>query len=293
MINWYRLSAHERAVHPVTWQTFSFLTQFAFECSAIAALISLPGLWLLAPRQRQRALFGLGICGLGANLVMLLNHDLPVNPRYLLTGLLGLAGVSGWLLAELVKTQRWRCLPVLLGLLIVTKGSYNRMAKELYDNNWAANAAKTYISKIADLPWNAAFIVGARTPLVHFYSGIEARPQWTVIPPGAGWPDENLGERLDHLLLAGRVIYVDFDPELWQMGARTKSREAAGLAMIKREYELELVREELYRIIKRKPVEHLQANGKDACEKFAGNFLGRRACEAAVQSERPKTVRVS
>jgi hypothetical protein len=44
---------------------------------------------------------------------------------------------------------------------------------------------------------------------------------------------------------------VDFDPELWQQGAREKSREAEGLEMIKREYRLEHIRDSFYRILGR------------------------------------------
>ena len=44
-----------------------------------------------------------------ADLVLLANWDLPVNPRYPLTGLAGLAGVAGWGVAELAaRRPRWR-----------------------------------------------------------------------------------------------------------------------------------------------------------------------------------------
>ena len=74
-----------------------------------------------------------------------------------------------------------------------------------------------------------AFIVGSRTPLVNFLAGVKARPYWLTITPGAPWPDDRLGEAIQDFFYAGRNVYVDFDPELWQTGAREKSREAAGL----------------------------------------------------------------
>lgn len=259
VINWYTLSAHERSLHPVTLENFWFLGKFSFDTSAVATFVGALALTTFIRRPKSWALLGLGGCGLGANLLLLINHDLSVNPRYMLTGLLGLAAVSGGWLAQTIQTQRWRSVPLLLGLLVLTKGTYNGMAKELYDQNWSARAAQSYVAKIADLPWNSAFIVGARTPLVHFLSGVGARPTWRVIPPGAGWPDEKLDERINGFLLAGRRVYVDFDPELWQTGARTTSREQQGLEMIKRDYELELVREHLYRILKRNQAEGLMA----------------------------------
>ncbi|HKQ90031.1 MAG TPA: hypothetical protein VJZ77_05065, partial [Blastocatellia bacterium] len=92
---------------------------------------------------------------------------------------------------------------------------------------------------------------GARTPLIHFLAGVKARPHWLTIAPGSGWPDDKLGEAIQDFFYAGRKVYVDFDTELWQKGAREISREALGLEMIKREYRLEHVRDSFYRILGR------------------------------------------
>ncbi|MBO0722227.1 MAG: hypothetical protein J2P41_15485, partial [Blastocatellia bacterium] len=111
---------------------------------------------------------------------------------------------------------------------------------------------KNYISRIEALPWNSAFIVGARSPLITLYNWIGARPFWKTVAPGSGWPDDRLGKVIDDLLMAGRVVYVDFDPSIWQVGSRKVSREAPGLAMIKQDYELENVKDDFYRIVRRK-----------------------------------------
>ncbi|MGH9938832.1 MAG: hypothetical protein ACREAM_21535, partial [Blastocatellia bacterium] len=73
-----------------------------------------------------------------------------------------------------------------------------------------------------------------------------------TITPGAPWPDDKLDEAIQDFFYAGRKVYVDFDPELWQTGAREKSRESVGLEMIKREYKLEHIRDSFYRIIERR-----------------------------------------
>lgn len=273
--NWYRISALERRVHPVTVKNFSFLAQFAFHCSAAVAMLSpLALVWLMSKLKLDRGrsvrtsapmgadgtsaihsprlLLLFGLCGLLANLVLLANHDLPVNPRYLLTGLLGLAAACGWCLAELLKQRPWRGALVLLGLIALTQATYLHEARELYSAEWNARGALNYVRKIEGLPWNAGFIVGLRTPLIHFFQGTGARPYWKAITPGAPWPDEKLDQAIDDYFFAGREVYVDFDPELWQSGAREKSREAAGLEMIKHRYELEHLGEYFYRIIRRK-----------------------------------------
>jgi hypothetical protein len=134
----------------------------------------------------------------------------------------------------------------------LTKVSYGHAAKEFYNQQWSARAARDYVSKVADLPWNSAFIVGSRTPLIHFLAGVKARPFWVAVTPGAPWPDERLDEVIRDFLYAGREVYIDFDPELWQKGAREKSREAAGLEMIKREYALEQIRDSFYRVTERR-----------------------------------------
>jgi hypothetical protein len=252
VVNWYRLSAAERKVHPVTSDNLRFLADYAFNCSVSAAIIAPLALAWLSSKRHLRVLLLFGLLGLVADLALVANHDLAVNPRYLLTGLIGLAPACGWCLTELIKYYRAWAAPLLLGLIVLTKGSYNHMARELYGQQWSARAARDYIAKIADLPWNSAFIVGSRTPLVHFLAGVEARPYWIAVTPGAPWPDDKLDETIQDFFYAGRKVYVDFDPELWQPGARGTSREAAGLEMIKREYRLEQVRDSIYRIVERR-----------------------------------------
>jgi Dolichyl-phosphate-mannose-protein mannosyltransferase len=252
VFNWYALSAQERKLHPVTAENFRFLFDFAYNCSSAVVMIAPLAFVLLWPRKNLRALYLFGSLGLLADLVLLANHDLSVNPRYLLTGLIGLAAICGWCLAELIKCYRIQSLPLLLGLVVLSSGSYAQMFRDIDGSEWAARAAKNYISKIDNMPWNSAFIVGARSPLVSLYRWIGARPFWKTVSPGSGWPDDRLDEVIDGLLLAGRVVYVDFDPEIWQLGSRKQSREGPGLEMIKREYELIRMSEYFYRIAKRK-----------------------------------------
>ncbi|HKQ74968.1 MAG TPA: glycosyltransferase family 39 protein [Blastocatellia bacterium] len=251
VVNWYRLSAAERKVHPVTSANLWFLAQYSFNCSAVATIISPFALVWLWAKRRMRLPLALGLVGLAADLALLANHDLSINPRYLLTGLIGLAAVSGWLLAESIRCFRVWAAPLLIGLIVLTGVSYNNTAKELYNQQWSARAARDYVAKVAGLPWNSAFIVGSRTPLVHFLAGVKARPFWVAVTPGAPWPDERLDEVIQGFLYAGREVYVDFDPEVWQAGARERSREAAGLEMIKRDFSLEHIRDSFYRVLKR------------------------------------------
>ncbi len=252
VVNWYRLSAAERGKNPVTSSNLRFFADYAFNCSAVVSFLTPLALAWLWSKRRMSALLALGLVGLASNLALIANHDLSVNPRYLLTGLIGLAGACGWCLAELIRCYRVWATPLLLGMVVLTKASYNHMAKELYDQQWSAGAARDYVEKISDLSWNSAFIVGARTPLVNFLAGVEARPYWVSITPGAPWPDDKLDEKIQDFFYAGRMVYVDFDPELWQTGAREKSREAAGLEMIQREYRLEHIRDSFYRIVERR-----------------------------------------
>jgi hypothetical protein len=252
VVNWYHLSAAERKIHPVTSSNLRFFARYAFDCSATCALLAPLALTWLWSRRERRALFAFGALGLLANLALLANHDLSVNPRYLLTGLIGLAGACGWLMAELIRCYRVWAIPLLLGLVILTKSSYNHMAKELYSQEWEARAARDYVKNISSFSWNSAFIVGSRTPLIHFLAGVGARPYWVTITPGASWPDDRLDVAIQDLFYAGRSVYVDFDPQLWQSGAREENREAPGLEMIKREYKLERIHDSFYRIVEKR-----------------------------------------
>ncbi len=251
VVNWWRLSAAERKIHPVTSANLMFLAKYSFNCSVIATIITPFALVWLWSKHHLRLLFSFGLIGLAANLALLANHDLSVNPRYLLTGLLGLAAVCGWCLAELIRFYRVWAVCLLMGLIVLTKVSYDNTGKELYNQQWAARAARDYVAKVASLSWNSAFIVGSRTPLIHFLAGVKARPHWLAVTPGAPWPDERLDDVIQDFLHAGREVYVDFDPELWQAGAREKSREAPGLEMIRRDYRLERIRDDFYRVLER------------------------------------------
>ena len=250
VVNWWSLSARERRLHNISSANFWFLRTYAYQCSVAATLVAPFALAWLYRRRELRVLFVVGLAGLFANLVLLLNHDLSVNPRYLMTGLPGLALVSGWALGELA---RWRA-DVSGGCLILIAalqaGMFTQLGKERYDQEWNARAGKAYLSRIAHLPPDSVFIVGARTPLVNFYIGLGARPGWEAIEPGAGWPDAKLESVVRGYLESRRPVFVDFDRDIWNPGARESSREILGLEMIRRNFDLQPVDETLFRVIR-------------------------------------------
>lgn len=249
VVKWWTLSAKERRIHNVTSENFWFLRTFSYQCSCAATLTGPMALVWLWRKRALRPLWLLGIAGLAANLVLLLNHDLSVNPRYVLTGIFGLSAVSGWALAELFKVRADVAGGVLILLVFLSAGILINLGKENYDQEWNARAARRYLSRIDYLPPDSVFIVGARTPLINFYIGLGARPDWQTIQPGSGWPDEKLASVIDGYLAVGHPVFVDFDRDLWQTGRRPTRREEIGLEMLRREYQLELVHDNLYRII--------------------------------------------
>lgn len=255
--NWYKMSAHEREVYPVTSLNWEFLVSFGYECSAAAALLSLFALAFLLKRMWDKSEWRLsalpllvtGMFGWWAVLVLVENHDLPVNPRYLLTGLIGIAATCGWFVGELFRRRSlWTAVVLLLLLKGVSDDNLREMRKKAGWSRDAANLARAYLTRIDSLQKDAVFIVGARTPLVHFYRNIGARPDWQTIAPGSAWPDERLGEVINNYLASGRPVYIDFDKELWDPGARGQTREQPGLQMVQQTYHLEQVNDSLYRI---------------------------------------------
>lgn len=259
VMNWLRLSAVESERNPVTVRNLWFLVAYSFWCSAAATVIApfalIQGRQQFLANRRLWALILLGALGLLANLALAANHNLLVNPRYLMTGLIGIAAMSGWCLAQWIKRYSgWKAaIPAATAIGLIVANliiAYPQIRKE----ELAAHAAREYIAKLEGLPAKAIFIVGARTPLVNFYNSVGARPLWKTIPAGAGWPDDKLDEVIEGYLTGGIPVYVDFDQSLWNPGARS-SREAAGLEMIKRDYRLALARSPLlYRVSKKKPI---------------------------------------
>ncbi|MFN0121172.1 MAG: glycosyltransferase family 39 protein [Blastocatellia bacterium] len=252
---WYELSARERAHFPVTWRNGQVLVTYAALCS--------PVIFSLFPtvccdflqgmrRERQRLLMGLlATFGFLSAMTLLVNHDLSVNPRYLLTSLPGLAPICGLWMAE-QKTINRREIWALSVVLFLT--SLTHMWIWLEKEQWPqAYATRAYPERLGLLNDNAVFIVGRRTPLIDFYQKTGVRPRWQTIPFGAGWPDEQLEPAIDGYLQAGRTIYVDFAEPLWERALREHSREAKGLGQIRRQYQLLNVSDTMYQIICRNP----------------------------------------
>ena len=245
----------------MTIRNLWLLVAYAFLCSSVATLI-IPVAWrriysklfLEQPKlaEAQRVMILIGFFGLLSVLVLIGNHDLAVNPRYLLTGLIGLAPLCGWWLSEWMKQAvQWREWK-LAALVVLTLISLSGTGIYLQTVQWPqTEAARVYAATISALPDNAVFIVGRRTPLVNFYHQTGARPNWQAIPFGAGWPDDGLEAVIDSHLAEGQPVYVDFDEKLWNEGMRDHSREAAGLGMIRQHCQLELVKDSLYRLSKK------------------------------------------
>lgn len=249
---WYRLSSVEREFHPVTIKNIEFVGEYAYNCSVVVVFLTPLAITLLLPQRRYRALLWLGLLGLLADIVLLINHDLSVNPRYLLLGMVGLAPICGWTIVELYRCFRWRAVTLVASIWLLSFTNFVERSIDIYWQEHHSRAAAEYLIMIKNFPWNSGFIVGARSPLVNFYAGIEARPFWKTISPGAGWPDDKLEEKIDDMLIAGRPVFVDFDPEIWQHGARGHSREAAGLNHISELFELEPITKTMFRIKSRR-----------------------------------------
>ena len=251
VIKWWKLSASERRIHNVSSANFWFLRTYAYESSVAGTVIGPIATVFLAFRRELRPLFVISLAGLIAGLVLLINHDLSVNPRYLLTALPGLAFASGWAISEIAKWRADAAMGILLILAGLQVGLYTQLGKERYDQEWNARAGRAYLSRIGSLPANSVFIAGSRTPLVNFYAGLKARPEWESIQPGSAWPDDRLDEVIRTYLAEGRPVFVDFDKDLWNPGARESAREVIGLEMIRREYELAPVNGSIFRIVRR------------------------------------------
>jgi hypothetical protein len=255
VMTYLQMSALEGERNPVTTRNLWLWARYSLLCSAIATVIAPFALIQVRKRLREDRrllpLLLLGTFGLLADLALLANRDLPVNPRYFLTGLIGLAAISGWCLAQWIKRcSGWNtAIPAAIAICLMVRNL--SVAYPHLCNRESARAASEYLAKLEGLPAEAVFIVGARTPLVNFYNGVGARPLWKTIPAGAGWPDERLNEVIDGYLADGIPVYVDFEQSLWDPGPRS-SREAAGLERIMQDYQLSWVRSPLlYQISKK------------------------------------------
>ncbi len=205
------------AVRP--WAQADILATYLFSASPLVALLIVPSL-IFSSLRRQRV-FWLFVATIPYLITLLINHDLPVNPRFIMPAAWMLAPVAAGGLAALLavgrKADRRRAVIVAaMSILVVATLSFFIWQGVVVYHFRASRRKAAAFAVMMQMPSNAFVIPGPSTP-VAYYLGRMGVKDFDIIASGWGWPGQSqLQEGVVEALSEGREVYANLDPEDWR-----------------------------------------------------------------------------
>lgn len=239
--HWARSMADERLLFPVSpLANGGTLAWFLLLAAPGAAVLALPALaWAFV---RRRRLFWLATSTTPYTLSLLGNHDLNVNPRFVLPLLLfllpAIAAALEAFLARFAKGLLARAGGAALAAGAISavalfvaaplvEWSYFRHPRE---------QSRLYQS-LTLLPDDAVVIPGPGTPVAWYLNNFKAK-RFDIVSSGWAWPGENLRDLVARAAAAGRCVYANLQDGGWSRQGR-KSGEVELVDEIARSYRQE------------------------------------------------------
>jgi hypothetical protein len=225
---WRASMAMESALHPVTvWSVIPFLALFVFS----APLVTIPLPFAFLREWRREGLSPmtlLGVVGLFATSVLILNYSTAINWRYFITGLPAFAPLAAKLFLKKkgekaeVRGQRSEVScdarrPFRLAAAFVLGISLAGVVllKPMFDRAVIKRIrTRDYLTVLEKLPADAVVMAGAQTVAVTYWKGL-GKGSWDVIGTGGGWPGDQLVSVIDSYLGSGRRVMLDTDASVW------------------------------------------------------------------------------
>ena len=168
---------------------------------------------------RRRRLFCLSLSLVPYLAALLLNHDLSVNPRFILPLMYAAAPVVAAAVAALLSQPAWRrrfspgrtvaAAALVCGALFAVQW---HMA-HLFFLGYADGQYRLYRA-VEALPHDAVVVGGPATPMVGYLNRLGGR-HLRNIPSGWYWPRGRLAERLDRWMRRGRPVFANLHPGYW------------------------------------------------------------------------------
>ena len=201
------------------WKHVDILALYLLSASPLVALLIVPS--LIFSSLRSRRVFWLFVATVPYLVTLLINHDLPVNPRFIMPAAWMLAPVAAGGLAALLaigrKADRRRAAVVaaVLILVVATLSFFTWQGVVVY-HFLAARRKAAAFEVMMQMPSNAFVIPGPSTP-VAYYLGRMGVKDFDIIASGWGWPgSEELTREVVEALAEGREVYANLDPEDWR-----------------------------------------------------------------------------
>ena len=220
-------------------ENLRFLAAYSFAACPAALLMALPALAWAGMRRRRLLWLAASLAPYAASLA--LNHDLSVNPRFVipLVWLLSPMIVAG-LDAALVAARRPARLRLAgaavlgAGINLLALGWGWQMLNDYY-LDYTESQGRTY-QAMRRLPADAVVIPGPGTGVARYLDRI-GQTRFIVIGSGWDWPGDKLKPLIDRYLAEGKRVYANLDERDWLNTAR-KSPEWDQLRSLARNYAL-------------------------------------------------------
>ncbi|MFW5841294.1 MAG: phospholipid carrier-dependent glycosyltransferase, partial [Planctomycetota bacterium] len=203
------------------------VAQFALAAAPVAAVLALPaGIW--AARKRTPTAW-LAVGSLPYLLIVLVNHDLAVNPRFIMPWLWVLGPVVAHAVAA-VCVERGRnvarnlliTMAVILGLGLGTLAvGWSQLQR--YHFGYVRQMARAY-EALWNIRSDAVIIAGPATPIAYHFNRLEIK-DFRVIGSTWDWPRaaedqtpaEALAERIEEARNQRRPLWVNMDAKMWAL----------------------------------------------------------------------------
>lgn len=201
----------------------SLLARYTAAASPAALALVLPAAaWAVV---RGRRLRWLTVAALPYLVSLALNHDLSVNPRFVMPAVWMLSPVIAGALAAARRARPRLRFPreVVWAALLAAQGAallagWGLLGRTYFD--YARSQERIHHAMVR-MPSDALVIAGPGTPVARYLLRLGEK-DFRVIGSGWRWPDsrQRLARRIDEALGRGRPVYANLSPTDWKRIAR-------------------------------------------------------------------------
>lgn len=221
LVRWQHWMQQTRLLIGVSfWRNMLGLVEYlSVSAPALSVLIIPAALW---SARSRKDLFVMGLCSLPYAGALLMNHDFPGQPRYVLplvfwwgaitaAGLL--AGVA--MVARKISRPTWQVMAVAMFGIIVSAWGITSSRADFFQLHYyqLADAKNRACKALNQLPADSAVVCGQGSAAAMYLNRLAIK-RFSIIAHGWQWPKDVRG-RIDDELAAGRRVFVIEDCNFW------------------------------------------------------------------------------
>jgi len=219
---WMQHMSQERRQFPVSLTgNAGFLATYALAAAPLlSAALAPAAIWAVL---KQRRMCWLLVAAVPYAAILLANHDLSVNPRFVLplvwfTGPLVAAAGAATLCRGRHGSLRLAATAAAVLLAGVAAVAVGWQHVRNYHFDYAAGMARAY-KAMQLLPEEAVVIAGPATPVARYLNRLSMK-RFDVVGSGWSWPGRKLPQRVEAALADGKEVFIYLDAQAWKLAPR-------------------------------------------------------------------------